>query len=264
MTSLELIAYVFTGIVIAIASTMAGIGGGAFMVPLFYFLGLGISNAIGTSKFVITFLSLTATINYVRMKRVPVNLGIYFLVGMVPASYLGVYTLSLIDQNIVKIIISLFLLFYSTRLLVRLAYFRFLNRSSLDPLVNVNEINIHWSRAIPIGLFSGFIAGLTGTGGGVINMPIFLGLLHIPIHTAVALSTFLIFPSSVAATVRHVLNGDVVYEVGIPFTIGAVIGACIGPRLAGKMSRDMLRLVIGIVLSYIGLRMLYTSIIDLL
>lgn len=48
------------------------------MVPLFYFLGLGMSNAVGTSKFVITFISFVSMVSYLRSGRVNHRVGLPF------------------------------------------------------------------------------------------------------------------------------------------------------------------------------------------
>ncbi len=261
MIGIDTIIYMVSGFLIAIVSTIAGIGGGAFMVPLFYFLGLEINNAVGTSKFVITFLSFVGAMNYLRLKKVPIKPGLLILIGMIPSSYIGAYTSNILDQGILRLVISIFIIFYSIRLFYKYLSAKLSRKTKEDPnnvSKDPNNIQVPWIKAVPIGLVSGFIAGLTGTGGGVVNMPLFLGVLGIPIHNAVALSTFLIFPSSIAATARHILNGDVIYGIGVPFALGAILGANIGPRMASKMSRDLLRLFVGIILFYAGVRMLFS------
>lgn len=259
---LMLIANIIGGLVIAILSTIAGIGGGAFMIPYFYFIGLPINEAVGTSKFVIVFISLFGTINYLRLRKVMVKQGIMILIGMIPASYLGAYLVSIIDNRILRLIISVFILFYSIRLIYGFLKKKFgkIKTSTAQQHVSENYIVDKPFVAVLIGLLSGFIAGLTGTGGGVVNMPLFLSVMKIPVHFAVALSTFVIFPSSVAAAIRHALNNDINYFIGLPFVLGAVIGANIGPRIATKTHSQHLRLFIGLILFYAGIRMLYSTI----
>ncbi|ADI32350.1 sulfite exporter TauE/SafE family protein [Staphylothermus hellenicus] len=250
------------GLVIAVLSTMAGIGGGAFMIPYFYFIGLPINEVIGTSKFVIVFISLFGTINYLRLRKVMIKQGIMILIGMIPASYLGAYLVSVINDWILRLIISIFILFYSIRLIygfLRKKLERIKTSTSQQYVGNNYMVNKPFI-AVLIGLLSGFVAGLTGTGGGVVNMPLFLSVMKIPVHFAVALSTFVIFPSSISAAIRHALNNDINYFIGLPFVLGAVIGANIGPRIAIKTRSQHLRLIIGSILFYAGIRMLSTTI----
>ncbi len=247
---LELL-YVVAGLVIAFIATMGGIGGGVFMVPLFYYAGLSIEKAVATSKFVIMFSSAMGTASYARLKRIPYRLGIPMLAGMVPASFIGAYLTARLDPSILKFLIGLFVTYYGVRLIATYIKKRINHLGEDDGVPSIPPY-----KGFIIGVFSGLIAGITGTGGGAINMPLFIGVLKIPIHVAVALSIFLIFPSAVAAVYQHVSAGMVVYDIGVPFAIGSLIGAIIGPRMANRLKPQPLRLVIAFILIYIGARML--------
>ncbi len=246
--------YAVAGLLIGLTATMAGIGGGVFMVPFFYFMGLDLPMAIGTSKFNIVFISLTGTLVYSRLFKVHYGNGIWILVAMAPAAFVGAYASALIDKHVLQIFIGLFILYYASRLLWGVYRSKILK----DPVIESDpaRTRISMGRGLVIGVVSGLIAGLTGTGGGAVNMPLFLGVLKLPVHYAIALSTFLIFPSAIAAAVQHAYLGEIDYVVALPFTAGAIAGALIGPRLAVRMSRNMLRLIIGVILLYVSLRMI--------
>ncbi len=254
---LEYIVLVLFGFIISTISSMAGIGGGVFMVPLFYFMGLSINEAIGTSKFIITFTSLIASLNYLKMRKTPVRQGIYILLGMIPASFLGAYFMDTTSSTILKLIISIFLIYYSIRLIH--SYYMSM-KPQIDPPQARIEVLLSITKSLTIGLISGFIAGLTGTGGGAINMPLFISFLKLPIHTAVALSAFTIFPSALAATIRHVVANDVNYIVATPFLVGVVVGSNIGPRISAKLSGQKLKLILSIILIITAVRMIASTI----
>ncbi len=256
----EQIVYVLLGVFVAGIATMVGIGGGVFFIPIFYlFLGLNIENAIATSKFIITFVSLTGAINYFRAGKVPLKLSLYVLATMIPFSYIGAtISTDLSDFNL-SIVVAVFIIYYSIRLLYKTIR---IQRINSDPLFSIQVENLSARTsllAVLSGSLSGFIAGLTGTGGGVVNMPLFLALLGLPVHNAVALSTFVIFPSAIIATVRHILDHKVIYDIALPFTIGAVAGAFIGPRLAIRLEARKLRFFIAVVILLVGLRMLFNA-----
>ncbi len=254
--------FVMLGLVIGVLSTIAGIGGGVFMVPLFYFLGLDISKAVGTSKFVIVFLSLIGAINYIRSRKVLFKTSILVLVGMIPFSYIGAYLSGALDKTILKLIVSVFIIYYGVKLLysyVKRRYFSKKQQIQQDP--NSSEeyvVKSKWYIVVATGCFSGLIAGLTGTGGGVVNMPLFLSVLRIPIHYAIATSTFIIFPSAIAAAIYHIIGNEIDYTIALPFTIGGIIGANIGPKMALSLKPQHLRFVVGIILLIAGIRMLIT------
>ncbi len=246
--------YLAAGLLIGLTATMAGIGGGVFMVPLFYFISNDLSTAIGTSKFIIVFISLIGTINYSRLFKIHYRNGLWILAAMAPSAYLGAYASEIIDKGVLRLFIALFILYYSSRLLVGVLKTRITGKHPVEADPSVTRIPAR--KGLVIGTISGLIAGITGTGGGAVNMPLFLGVLRLPVHYAVALSTFLIFPSAVAAAVQHVYNGQVDYGIAMPFLVGAAIGALLGPRIAVRLSRDKLRVIIGLVLLYVSLRML--------
>ncbi len=254
---LEYIILALLGFIISTISSMAGIGGGVFMVPLFYFMGLSINEAIGTSKFIITFTSLIASLNYLKMRKTPIRQGIYILLGMIPASFLGAYLMDTTSSTILKLAISFFLIYYSIRLIHSYHKSR---KPQADPPQTQREVFLSITKSLTIGLISGFIAGLTGTGGGAVNMPLFISLLKLPIHTAVALSTFTIFPSALAATARHIVANDINYAVATPFLIGVMIGSNIGPRISTKLSSQKLKLILSIILIITAIRMIVSII----
>ena len=249
------VAYASIGVTISLLSSMAGIGGGVFMVPLFYFLGLGMSNAVGTSKFVITFISFVSMVNYLRSGRVDYRVGLAALAAMLPSSYVGAYLSGSLDSSILKFIVGSFIMIYSLRLLSMYVRRRVRKEGEESDHVVDPSLNTLLKCAF-VGFIAGFIAGITGTAGGSVNMPLYTMVLGMPIHNAVATSFFTIFPTSVMATTQHVLRSEVVYDIAIPFATGSLVGASIGSRLATKMRPQALRLIIGCVLLVTSVKML--------
>jgi len=68
--------------VIGIISSLAGIGGGTFIVPLLLIIGLEIKNAIATSAFIITFTSLSGFAGHLLFSTQTLDLGILFYAGL--------------------------------------------------------------------------------------------------------------------------------------------------------------------------------------
>ncbi|MCE4602655.1 MAG: sulfite exporter TauE/SafE family protein [Desulfurococcales archaeon] len=227
---------------------MAGIGGGVFMVPIFYLaLGMPINQAVGTSKAVIVVIAAISTATYLSRGRVDLKTGTILMATTIPGSYLGAYLVSLVDPTILEYIVAAFILWYSARLI-----YRALRQHPKMP---------ERRRRSPVlvalaGIIVGLIAGLTGTGGGALLVPLMVSGLGMSIHEAVATSMYSMSMAAVAAAVRHQMSGEIVYSVAIPFALGAIIGAMLGPRIALSMNARRLRIVIGIVLAIVGVRML--------
>ncbi len=250
---LEFIILPVLGLIISMISSIAGIGGGVFMVPLFYYIGLNLKEAIGTSKLIIVFTSLISLLSYSKTRAIPVKQGIYVLIGMMPASLIGALLINKIDNIMLRVLISIFLMYYSIRLII--SYKKPYNNKKIEPRSVNKPIAI---KSMIIGFISGFIAGVTGTGGGAINMPFFVFLLNLQIHTAVVLSIFTIFFSALIAIVPHVLYNDINYSVAILFLGGVLIGSSIGPKIAIRLTGTKLKLVLALVLMIISIRMLFS------
>jgi len=109
------------------------------------------------------------------------------------------------------------------------------------------------------GALAGFVAGVTGLGGGVVNMPVFLHVLKLDPHTAVSLSMACILPSSLSSVVRHLIDNLVDWSIAVPLSIGAVCGGFAGPALALKMGKRELSLAASTAVAILSLKILAES-----
>ena len=239
--SLEYVAYFIGGVLISLVGSMSGIGGGVFMVPLFYHMGYHIEKAIGTSLLVIVFNGISATISYWRRGFLRFGSWVIMALLMAPSSMIGAELASIAPRMILKTIVALIVTLFGLNLILRGS-----GRSL--------GVKFESRLLIPLtGVIAGFIAGLTGIGGGAILMPVLVSILGIPIHEAVAASMLSIVVSSTAGSVIHVANGNVVFNLAIPFAIGAIVGAQIGSMIAAKTRPRTLSIIVGLVLIAVGM-----------
>jgi hypothetical protein len=88
---------------------------------------------------------------------------------------------------------------------------------------------------IGIGLVAGFFSGLFGVGGGILIVPLLVGLVRYPPKTAMATSLAAILFTAVAAATSHASAGNVAWKegalIGLPAVVGAVIGASLHQRI---------------------------------
>ena len=108
-----------------------------------------------------------------------------------------------------------------------------------------------------LGIISGILNGLFGSGGGIAVVPM-LELLKIPPQKAHATSVAVIFPLSLATTLLYLYQKVPVQTQTlfwlIPF---GLVGACTGSRLLQKIPNDLLRRIFGAVIIYAGARLLF-------
>jgi uncharacterized membrane protein YfcA len=69
------------GFLIGVVSSLVGIGGGTFMVPLLLILGFEIKNATATSSFIITFMALAGFLGHMGFGIQQLNMNMLFYAG---------------------------------------------------------------------------------------------------------------------------------------------------------------------------------------
>ncbi|PTX52708.1 hypothetical protein C8P63_13020 [Melghirimyces profundicolus] len=114
--------------------------------------------------------------------------------------------------------------------------------------LNTSEIPYNRVYAIVAALVVGVIAGIVGSSGGFILVPIMLGILHIPIRFAIANSLVIVFLGSIGGTAGKMLGGHVLYGPALLLIIsnllGAPLGAIVGQQVRVKMLQYALALLI--------------------
>lgn len=108
-----------------------------------------------------------------------------------------------------------------------------------------------------IGLFTGFINGTFGSGGGTLLVPILNNIIKVEEHkshaTALAIVIFLTSVSSVI----YVSNGTYDFKATLKVAIGSIIGGIIGAKLLSKVTGKFLRIAFGIIMIIAALRMVF-------
>jgi uncharacterized membrane protein YfcA len=116
---------------------------------------------------------------------------------------------------------------------------------------------------LTLGAFAGTIAGLFGIGGGVVIVPVLIfsfGLqgfsTEIAAHLAIGTSLATIVFTSISSIRSHYLHGAVRWDIVRFMAVGIVIGAILGALTASMLSGASLKLIIGVFVILMALKML--------
>ena len=107
-----------------------------------------------------------------------------------------------------------------------------------------------------IGVASGLLAALCGVGGGIIMVPAFVILLKVSQKVATATSMAVIVPTAIAATVRHVWNDFVDWEVVALTATSATVVSFFAADYVKKLGNETLTRLFAVVILVIGVKML--------
>ena len=107
------------------------------------------------------------------------------------------------------------------------------------------------------GLFTGFINGVFGSGGGTLLVPILNNILKVEEHKSHSTALAIIIFLSTTSSVIYISKGT--FDVGLTAqaAIGSIIGGIIGAKLLSKVNGKFLRIGFGIVMIIAAFRMVF-------
>jgi len=242
-----------------IISAALGLGGGILMVPAFltFVEGMDAHTAKGTSLFIIIFVAL---LNAWRLNKglphKPWRLAAFLAAGSIAGAYTGAWVTALLPERAV--------LWIFMALLALLAVRTFL----LQPKdVAEDVVRRRPFLAILIGLLAGIVGGATGTGGGAVLVPLALFAGMVTNERVVGLSNMVMVATSLAGSVAHFAAepvfdapwtaGHVYLALVPPVFLGAQLGSPCGKSINAWLTLPRRRVVLGLLLLLITMRLLY-------
>ena len=110
---------------------------------------------------------------------------------------------------------------------------------------------------LSIGLVTGLVNGLFGSGGGTLVVPALVFLLGVDDYKAHATAISIILPLSIVSTIIYVSKDSIPFKIAIPVAIGGVVGSYIGAKTLNKIPINILRKIFGSVIIYTAIRMIW-------
>lgn len=109
--------------------------------------------------------------------------------------------------------------------------------------------------ALMVGLVGGLLSGTFGVGGGIVLVPLLIGVLRLDRKTAHATSLAAVFVIAVSGSIGYAAADQLDMGVGVALGVGGVIGAMYGARQLDRMSVPALRTTFAVLLLATGVRM---------
>lgn len=108
-----------------------------------------------------------------------------------------------------------------------------------------------------LGLVTGIINGIFGSGGGMIIVPALVFLLGLKDYKAHATAISIILPISLISTIVYFFNGTIPLKLSLYVMAGGLVGSFIGAKILKKIPGNILRKVFGFVIIYTAIRMIF-------
>jgi len=245
---LEYIIDTFIGILIGFVAGLFGVGGGFLIVPTLTLMSVPIHVSIGTSLSCIAVSSLASSYSHFRKERVLFKVSMLKEIFSIPFAILGAYLTIFLNTTQLVIAFSIVLIYVA----YRMAKENGIN----DAGKSYDKTKINYKAVPLVGIIAGLSSGLLGISGGILNVPLFYSLTGIPIHYAIATSSFAIFFTSLAGALGHYSLGQVDLGKVILLAPGLIIGGYVGAKMSHKIKQEKLRKWFSIMLIMIGIMML--------
>ena len=238
---------------------MTGMGGGSLMTPILVFLfGIPPSTAIGTDIAHGAAFKTVSAVQHRRMGNVRARLAGWMLVGSVPASLLGVWlNVWLTDRygddakSAMGQVLGAALLFGAVGLVAKSIVQGEATGDQNWKLTNRDRV-----AAILIGIFGGFIVGLTSVGSGVFFVLTLLIIFPLRAHKVVGTDIFHAAILLYVAGAAHWAAGNIDFGILFWLLLGSIPGVLLGGRLTLSIPEQRLRLILAGVLGLAGIKLL--------
>ena len=258
------------GFIVGLPASMCGLGGGFILVPtLILVFNLSPQSAIAISLVAMCGTTISASLGYIKQKRVDYKLALLYNVFDIPGVIVGAYLTTILPQNLLIGLCGFLILFLSLLMLrnLRARKLSTKNKESnmtcngwgrkvSDSMNQVFEYKIRRPSLIVISsLMSGLVTGLAGLGGGITDTTTMM-LLGIPSHIAIASSEFAMALTNGAGVITHGFLQNISIGYAIPITIGTILGAQVGVLVAKRTKQKTLKMILSIVSLLFSVRLI--------
>lgn len=256
----QIFLYMLAGAIGGLLIGLIGTGIGPIVVPLIVLMSpmIGLPNnlsmkvAIATSLSVIICTTAFSALWHHRNQMVQWTLFRSLLPGSIVGAVIGALIVIFLPNAILKMIFGILLLGISVFMLIK------------PKRIRTKSLPGFWKLWISSSMMSAS-SNMLGVSDGLLMVP-YLKKHNVSMHHAIATATILIFPVSLiglsvmcVAGISHHLPKSVGYiylPAFVPITITSIIFANVGIRLGKKLSENTLRLIFGIIMVLISLKML--------
>ena len=251
--------FVLTGLLIGTLVGMTGMGGGSLMTPILVILfGFQPTLAVGTDILHGAIFKTVGAIRHRSLGTVHARLSGWMLIGSAPFSLLGVALgTRLTDKygdgatSVMGYVLGGALLFGATGLVLK----SFVRKNVVG---DDDRFDMVWRdriAAVTIGVFGGFIVGLTSVGSGTFFALTMLFVFPLGAHKIVGTDILHAAALLYVAGFGHFIAGNVDFHAVGWLLIGSIPGVLIGSHYSVRVPEAWLRLALADVLAISGLKL---------
>jgi uncharacterized membrane protein YfcA len=252
MTGMELLAGVFTGLLLG----LMGSGGSIVTLPaLIYLAGVDVKPAMAMTFGIVAITAAFATVEHGRKGRVRLKVATVFGLTGMAGTYLGAHAGVWLPDTLQMIMFASIML---------LAAWRMFAGQQVRPITaGLPAVPGNMAPRLPPvvlhGITVGIFTGMVGVGGGFLIVPALVLFSGMSIRDAVGTSLAVVTLKSVAGFAGYVGEVEIDYGMMLGFSLAAIIGSFAGTMLSSRIPCDRLKAVFGMFLVFMAGAILFDS-----
>ena len=216
-------------------------GGGLISLPAYLFAGLPPHYTYATNKFSAACGTTFATASFFKSGAMNVKVGVLAAIGSFAGSALGAHIVLLLSDEMLRTMMFIIL---PVAAVIILWQRNLPDENRDDGMLDLKKILL----ALAIGLGIGLYDGIMGPGTGTFAIIAFTTLMGFDLRTANGNGKVLNLASNYASLFTYLMNGLVVFHIGIPCAVSNILGNLLGSHFALKKGARFIRPMMLVVL----------------
>lgn len=208
-----------------------GVGGVLLIPALMFFGGLTTHQAMATALASFFFLGIAASWIYYRHGSFDFPMAVPVLLGSLVSAYAGAYVGALAPARFLDLFLAAVIIMSSLYAVLPLQFVSLADRLSQRG---------NTALLFTIGVFTGFICGMTGAGGGIVSIPVMLLCGYATLPTIAAAQLLHIF-IPLSGSISNFSNDFIVFQTLWWVTLCELAGTAVGCRIAHSVPLDGLK-----------------------
>ncbi|MDY6836679.1 MAG: sulfite exporter TauE/SafE family protein [Thermodesulfobacteriota bacterium] len=237
----------FLVLIVAVAMTMVGKGGGNFYVVILAMANVPMHEAATTGQFILFSASIAAMMIFQKNRSVSWTLAVFIGTFTALSALGGGYASHWFSGFSLKVIFAVMLLIAGAVMLIPVSDNRNLARNRYAGIINIESgierYRVNLWFALPFIVLTGFGSGMVGVSGGSFLVPLMVLACGVPMHKAVGTASTLIAATAFMGFMGHAVKGDFNPSWAIPLALITIIGGTIGGKFALKTKPKHLKIL---------------------
>lgn len=232
----------------AIMGTLVGMAM-VILLPVMIFFGVPVHTAVATGRFSMLGINMGNITRFSQNGKIQQKYFFVFAIAGATGSLLGASFLIYVNENILKMIIGIFMIIVAILVL-------FEDYIKPQKFRHKTTVKHHIISAVA-GIFIGGYIGIIGGGGATIIILLLILIYGLNFHDALANQKAVSLPISIIATIVFIYQGLIDYKLGIPLVIVNFVGGFVGAGLVNKFKGLWLKRILVPVIIVLAIRLIF-------